>query len=1051
MKKYQFFLMGVMFLVPFVAFGQENGDTQESYPQAHVTSDLNIYNALILQQTDEIVISFTLQNDFSKAQGDVNYDVRLYELDSAGEAQNLFYREEFDDTLSISAGESLEKQVMFNMPENANGTYELWVFVYTTSGNELSFANLGTVQTNAAMKSISIQRETCGLVIDGIEEKFHPLQGVDIDPKQEKINLECEIKNNKSSAQDISAVFSTKKYSMYGESVDVDGNSFRFVIEPGTQKKVVVPVPLPKESGAYSAKIVFSNDEQVTLESLYLHYVIQGESASINDISTDRESYDIGEKMTLSVAWSPSADGFAGSRKNDENLQNTGESGETPGGGTEIDEPMIHISVENDKNEKCIEDISENLTSDNSYLQYEENVIAKCQNVNVRAEIRNGKGDVLAQYNVLFDENAESIKNTAQNDTRSMFSWKTILMVLIGGLPIIILLVFLAKRKNGVASLLIFFVFGSGLFISFDHVNAVGLSMYYKCVEMPYRHADPKNATQIKIAKDNDCVYHARYNRWMHKYDNGSNVPTVPNPSECFRDSCADESKVVTVFDRKYRVLRTNVAPVADEGKATVVLDKKDYRQGENMIASANGSYFVKCGNNAPVIISGRINNSGAWQEIINQRFKGSTGSYVWHDLTPRSKIFKAPTTCGAHTFNVLFRLTHGGNMTRYASIPFNVACIEGNIAVGAATCANESTNEKGIVNVTLNNFRVTGTSTQLPAPTYEFKCGAQPWTTKRTSNTYACAFDRPGTYTVQVRATTGSYTKTFVQNNIVVAQCDQDGACGDRDIAVRGPYSWQDTTWGPTSFCDDDARLAGAPPQFPNSYDTDVTWTCNGIGAGESAQCRNRINQPLPCACGTDGGSFIETTPSENACQLGTMQNLPSSNGMWSWICGSNAVCTPDSQPCSAECVRIDIDAPSNIYLSKDGNELDVEVRIEGKNNVDLISGTCDITVGGVTKQANVQSNGITEKMTFDYHGAGAKINAECTLSVNCGGGGTFTERTYTDEQDVTSLCMERSCSPQGTCQATPKSGVTSVNDCTSTCTSDADCSSGRMIETRP
>jgi hypothetical protein len=46
---------------------------------------------------------------------------------------------------------------------------------------------------------------------------------------------------------------------------------------------------------------------------------------------------------------------------------------------------------------------------------------------------------------------------------------------------------------------------------------------------------------------------------------------------------------------------------------------------------------------------------------------------------------------------------------------------------------------------------------------------------------------------------------------------------------------------------------------------------------------------------------------------------------------------------------------------------------------------------------------------------------------------------------------CIEKSCGANGTCQAMPKTGVTSLKDCINTCNSNADCTSGRMIETKP
>jgi hypothetical protein len=67
---------------------------------------------------------------------------------------------------------------------------------------------------------------------------------------------------------------------------------------------------------------------------------------------------------------------------------------------------------------------------------------------------------------------------------------------------------------------------------------------------------------------------------------------------------------------------------------------------------------------------------------------------------------------------------------------------------------------------------------------------------------------------------------------------------------------------------------------------------------------------------------------------------------------------------------------------------------------------------------------------------------------SSGTGGGSTI---TITKEQNIQTTCIEKICNAQGTCQTMPKGNVKNIEDCSNTCNSNADCTNGRIIETKP
>lgn len=278
--------------------------------------------------------------------------------------------------------------------------------------------------------------------------------------------------------------------------------------------------------------------------------------------------------------------------------------------------------------------------------------------------------------------------------------------------------------------------------------------------------------------------------------------------------------------------------------------------------------------------------------------------------------------------------------------------------------------------------------------------------------------------------------------------------------------FSYLQTSW-PAAFCAA-GSVVGAEPSFPISGGPSVTWQCGGpTCSGDVANCSASRGTPLPCECGTGNTEILENTPSGSvACKIGNTENMNTVSSGWTWNCGAdydagdvplganNGRCENPSI-CSASCVGVDIDAPTAIYLKKNGNKIDVKVRIE--NHQKVLGGTCSITLNGgqeetIDAKTETVNGSNTRTIQFDYPESGATIAVSCDLSVDCDGDGSGTDVTITDSQVVRSLCMQKSCNAQGSCQSTPVS-ATSYDDpnCSSTCNSDADCSRGRMIETRP
>jgi hypothetical protein len=273
---------------------------------------------------------------------------------------------------------------------------------------------------------------------------------------------------------------------------------------------------------------------------------------------------------------------------------------------------------------------------------------------------------------------------------------------------------------------------------------------------------------------------------------------------------------------------------------------------------------------------------------------------------------------------------------------------------------------------------------------------------------------------------------------------------CACSPAAESGPYSYL-VTQPTTPLC-----TAGTPTpatvSFPGQYGGSVSWTCGAPNCtGATDNCSASRDNPLPCECGSADNTLSESSPSSSLCNVGDPSSVTGKD-VWNWTCGTENVdadgpgglCT-DQRSCSAECIDVEIDAPEYIYTDNgDSQTVEAKIRINGDQNY---AKDINCTIGGQPVNFPSGSN-TSEPVDVTVGPEGTTITASCTINVDCGNNGSRNSRTFAPSHTIGALCMQRSCTQQGTCQAVPQNAT---SGCSSTCSSDADCSSGRMIETRP
>ena len=303
-----------LLLLPAWVSAQENA-SPSVVTEGIAVANINLSDATILSQNAEkLTLEFTLTNQGDTPQFDIRYGVEMVkELEGGGQAvaDGIVGRE----TLALSAGQSLTKVVDYPLSGVAPGTYSVWVTARTVGGVMLGLGSAGSVMINYA-DVVEIKADTCFLSVTGTEEKYSLFQGVDVD-SAESLMLNCTLKNHGLGDKNIVPVFETYRRTVFGEKIVMNypvENPLQ--IAAGAEDTISLVIPKASEAQAYDTTVLLvdSDTRGVVSNRVVAHYVIKGNSATIQNISLNKESYAAGEEIEVVFLWSAAADAFEDSR-----------------------------------------------------------------------------------------------------------------------------------------------------------------------------------------------------------------------------------------------------------------------------------------------------------------------------------------------------------------------------------------------------------------------------------------------------------------------------------------------------------------------------------------------------------------------------------------------------------------------------------------------------------------------------------------------------------------------------------------------------------------
>lgn len=286
--------------------------------QGSIVANVNIYDAnLISQNKNTLIVGFDIANK-TGVQPDVKYSIQLVKVGNKG-ANAIADTYTYPEVLNLGENVTLHREVTYNIPSGLGGKYELWIISRNSSGLMLGLSRIEEIITLAenSAETIEILPETCYITVENNAKKtrYTLTQGVDIDSK-ESLVLTCTVRSNFASLVEVRPKFETFYRTIFGEKVSQIGDTTDpLSLKPGENKSLSFILPKAEKPQAYDVKFsLLATNVKTVSNVIVAHYVLRGASATIQNITLDKDIYYKGDIAKLMIFWSGSADGFPDSR-----------------------------------------------------------------------------------------------------------------------------------------------------------------------------------------------------------------------------------------------------------------------------------------------------------------------------------------------------------------------------------------------------------------------------------------------------------------------------------------------------------------------------------------------------------------------------------------------------------------------------------------------------------------------------------------------------------------------------------------------------------------
>ncbi len=347
---------------------------------------------LILNQDGSYEAIFSVQNS-----GSVETDVKFRFVLKDPFTGNDVYYVQTPESYTLVTGQSSTYSLDMKLPPYLSGKYMAAIEVANSAGQPITSTNFSenvfALEANAT--AVAIDRDSCRLTIASDPAvRYNLVQGVDV-ASDEQLLLSCDVSNFADESMTLQYQTETFFRSSWGDSQGTTPiTDVSTVLAAYTSDTITVPVPMQDKPQSYDVQFDFLYENNSVAAPIYVHYVLQGNSATIQKVTPDKLSYVSGDVATVVMEWVGRADHFADARVFDKPI-------------ADATEPFVaNVQLLDHKGKICSESVSQTLT--NKSIQ-EGSVISvpvnkNCESVFVKSSIQTSDGETLYEIQGSFTD-----------------------------------------------------------------------------------------------------------------------------------------------------------------------------------------------------------------------------------------------------------------------------------------------------------------------------------------------------------------------------------------------------------------------------------------------------------------------------------------------------------------------------------------------------------------------------------------------------------------------------------------------------------------------
>lgn len=379
MKLFKLFLGALLITVLSISSVSAQEANPEPVPITEkAIANVNILDTKIISQDKNVVnIYFKLTNGEGVQTG-LKYSVSLI---SEVKGKKVVADEKvYDESFTLLANESVTKTIEYDAPKLLEGNYSVFVSISNSSGFPFAFSPEIKLTLKSLSKGVYIVPGSCSIFSGYVSSTDKTPDQPIVFPK-ENLRVECSATNT--STAKVTVMPKTATYSRTGFGSLVDDSQ---VLQPISflskeTKKITLNISAPEKPQAYETNFWLVTGDQPS-NTMSINYIVRGPSATIQNISLDKDSYTRGDTAKISVVWSGSNDTVMG---------------QVPSGGTLV----LSAQMKNSSGLSCGKIEDQNITLDrfSGVTEISVDINSKCETPFVSVTISDTDGKVLAEKN----------------------------------------------------------------------------------------------------------------------------------------------------------------------------------------------------------------------------------------------------------------------------------------------------------------------------------------------------------------------------------------------------------------------------------------------------------------------------------------------------------------------------------------------------------------------------------------------------------------------------------------------------------------------------